>query len=84
MEYLIGKCLKATKQLNLIYRVVDNKLYSISNYYAPKIQSGDLLYVKDIQDDIVILQNLSSDDWKTCELRLEDIEDFKVISMNSI
>ena len=84
MDYLTGKCLKATKSLSLSYRIVDGHLYTVSNFYTPKIQPGNYLLVKSVDKDIVTLQNLSSDDWVICELTLEDIEDFKIVSRDSI
>lgn len=84
MDYLIGKCLKATSDLDLVYKVVDGQLYTSSNFYVPKIRKDSFLLITSVNGDILTLQNLSSDDWKSCELRLDDIEDFKVISKDSI
>jgi hypothetical protein len=84
MDYLTGKFLKATKYLNLAYRVVDGQLYSESSIYSPEIYSGQYLKVLSVKKDFVILQNLSSNDWQTCELTLDDIEEFKIVSKDEI
>lgn len=84
MDYLIGKCLKATNNLSLVNKIVDGKFYSSSNFYVPKIRKDSFLLITSVNGDSLTLQNLSSDDWKSCELRLDDIEDFKVISKDSI
>ena len=78
MNYLIGKILRATKDLSLSYRVVDGKVCNPSNFYTPTIHFNDYVFVKAAEDEIITLQNLSSEEWTVCEVALEDIEDFKV------
>ena len=83
-NYLVGKCIKATNRLRLINKVVDGRLITISNFYIPDIYPGDCFLIKSIEDDTIILQNLNSDSWKICEVTLDDIEEFKIISKDSI
>lgn len=84
MDYLVGKYIKATKWISLAYRVVDDQLCSSSSIYIPEIFKGNYFKVINVDKDIVTLQNLNSNDWSTCELTLFDIEDFKVVSRESV
>ena len=83
MNYLIGKCLRATKDLSLSYRVVDGKICNPSNFYTPTIHFNDYVFVKAAEDETITLHNLSSEEWTVCEVTLEDIEDFKVVKVVS-
>ena len=84
MDYLIGKCVKATCDIELSNNIVDDKFYSVSSFWIPKIYKDHFYMIKSVNGDTVQLQNLSSDDWKICELTLDDIEDFKIVSKDSI
>lgn len=81
---LIGKFVQATSDISLVNKFVDGVLCRLDDFYIPKIKSGWKFRVKDSRDGIVVLQNLSSNDWVVCEVTEDEIGDFKLISKDSI
>lgn len=84
MGYLTGKCLQATKSIRLVKFLVDGEVISASDFYIPELKQGDKYFVVQDDDDLIILRNLNSDDWLECEIPVEYIEDFKVISKSGV
>ena len=80
MDFLTGKFLKSTKTFSLTNCLVDGEVKSVSSFDVPIIYNGELLKVVSATDDSVVLRNVLHDDFYECELSMDMIEDFKVVS----
>ena len=82
MDFLVGKCIEATKHIDLVGKFVDGEVYHYGVIDVPQIKVGDTFRVKSVDRGVVVLQNLNSDDWQECELLEEEIDDFKLKPSN--
>ena len=81
---LIGKVIESTRNFSLEGCLVDGKIYYSSDLYVPRIAKGQRFVVKSANNNLVTLQNASTDAWSRCELDEADIEDFKVVKRDDL
>ena len=84
MDYLRGKIVEADKDIDLLNVIVDNKIYSVNDFYIPKIRKGRRYVIERSDDFEVVLKNPVVNEWVSCEIPLYYIDDFKIIKKSQI
>ena len=84
MDPLVGKFVRSNRTFNLECCKVDGQVVFPGDFYIPKIYRNQVFRVQDVKDDLVTLSNISTSDYKTCEVDMSDIEDFKVLSKSEV
>ena len=84
MDYLRGKLVKADKDIELLNIDVDGKIYSLNDFYLPKIRKNRIYVVEKSDEYTVVLRNSEVNSWIRCELPLDYIDDFKIVNRSQI
>ena len=81
---LEGKFIKSNRNMKLEYCKVDGEICYPGEFKMYRIYTNQIFKVKSIDNDMVTLINISNREYLECEIAMDDIEDFKVLSQKDV